>query len=568
MSDTKGDLHAPGERGTRTTVASPPAAPAPGPRSVGAPPPSVDSVRDHEDFLFHLYRGSELLQENRVLEAKEEIEYALTLQPKDSKGQDLLAAVYFRLGLYPRAISIYENLLGLHPGDPSLQLNLSLCYLKTGQPDAARTTLADLVRRHPDHRRAWGYLGIVLEKVGDFDHAEIAFERGGHPAMARRMAERRSRATVPAPPVGRTSASGEELREAFGVAFEELDAGMAFSLAEPGTGRSSAGTWHAIELGSIHSPTLPPPSMRAMPATRPDAEPMIIEPGGESLTLSPPAPPEPPPPRAEPLGVTVPPPADFDYEVASGRAPTPAISRPPPAIAAEAARAKVVFPAGSLVAVHPSGLVLVQTATDGPHGARPFAARLEAVRVSQGTLHTTLLQRRVRDKATQEVLGGMASPLVEIRGNADLVLGARNGHRLFPLELHDDVAFVREDLLLGFELTLAYENGRISHDEGEPIAVVQLRGTGTLVLELLRGDGPLAAHAAYGADGGALPHGWKEGFLAIECAAARTTVVKREWVIGWIGHLLPRPIPFAEAPAGQRGLVSFTGEGTVLVAQR
>ena len=50
-----------------------------------------------EDFLFHLYRGSELLQDNRVQEAKEELEQALTLQPRDPRGQELLA-----VGVLPR----------------------------------------------------------------------------------------------------------------------------------------------------------------------------------------------------------------------------------------------------------------------------------------------------------------------------------------------------------------------------------------------------------------------------------------------------------------------------------
>src|SRR5579863_3937310 len=78
---------------------------------------AAESTREvvQEDFLFHLYRGSELLQENRVLEAKEELEFALTMQPLDAKGQDLLGAVYFRLGLYPRAIQIYESLVGQFP---------------------------------------------------------------------------------------------------------------------------------------------------------------------------------------------------------------------------------------------------------------------------------------------------------------------------------------------------------------------------------------------------------------------------------------------------------------------
>ena len=107
-----------------------------------------------EDFLFHLYRGSELLQDNRVHEAKEELEQALRLQPRDAKGQDLLAVVYFRLGLYPRAIEIYEELMREFPRDGALTQNLALCYLKTGQPDKARTLLENLVLSQPDHLRA------------------------------------------------------------------------------------------------------------------------------------------------------------------------------------------------------------------------------------------------------------------------------------------------------------------------------------------------------------------------------------------------------------------------------
>src|SRR5690606_39696809 len=79
-----------------------------------ATPPS--SRFDNEEFLFHLYRGSELLQDNCVGEAKEELERALSLQPRDAEGQALLGVVYFRLGLYPRAIQIYEDLIRYLPG--------------------------------------------------------------------------------------------------------------------------------------------------------------------------------------------------------------------------------------------------------------------------------------------------------------------------------------------------------------------------------------------------------------------------------------------------------------------
>src|SRR5262245_45662484 len=91
-----------------------------------------------EDFLFHLYRGSELLQENRVREAKEELERALSFQPRDVESQGLLGVTYFRLGMYPRAITIYEEIVRARPDDATPRLNLGLCYLKTVQCLLAR----------------------------------------------------------------------------------------------------------------------------------------------------------------------------------------------------------------------------------------------------------------------------------------------------------------------------------------------------------------------------------------------------------------------------------------------
>ncbi|MCU0676412.1 MAG: hypothetical protein MUE69_26920, partial [Myxococcota bacterium] len=59
-----------------------------------------------------LYRGSTMLLHDQIVEAKEELERALALQPQDAKSQDLLAGVYFRLGVYPRAIEIWRRLAG------------------------------------------------------------------------------------------------------------------------------------------------------------------------------------------------------------------------------------------------------------------------------------------------------------------------------------------------------------------------------------------------------------------------------------------------------------------------
>ncbi len=191
-----------------------------------------------EDFLFHLYRGSELLQENRVVEAKEELEYALTMRPLDPKGQDLLGAVYFRLGLYPRAIQIYEDLEQQFPRVVSIKINLALGYLKTGQPERAGGVLKVTVRINPDHKRAWGYLGLAHQRLGELAQAQIAFERGGHAMMAKRATEHRRSLMPSAAPSRVVLDTG--VRDFAETAFLELDAGeLRFALAEPEAARPS-----------------------------------------------------------------------------------------------------------------------------------------------------------------------------------------------------------------------------------------------------------------------------------------------------------------------------------------
>jgi hypothetical protein len=511
-----------------------------------APPVSVDdrhggivspseSTRDivQEDFLFHLYRGSELLQENRVLEAKEELEFALTMQPLDAKGQDLLGAVYFRLGLYPRAIAIYEALERQFPRDTSIKNNLALAYLKTGQPELARRVLQDAVRLQPDHKRAWGYLGLALQKLGELEQAQHAFERGGHALMAKRVNERR-RQSMPPPPSAPPEPSPEQgrVREMAETAFSELDAGeLRFALAEAEPRRPSDGPWHTLEIGEaskIRAPvvkSLPPASVR--PAPNPN----------DVVTMPPPVP--------HPEGREL---AQAHY--AQANAAPPAVTALPRGTSGQAwsalAPELLVLPQGRDVALLDSGALLVRTREDPPQA---FAGRLEALRIVSGTASTRVLHRRVNDADTSEVLGGIGSPLVRIGGNADLVLGTRPGRRIALMVLTGELLFAREERLLGFDLRLSYETGKVAFEHpdertrvsSDGVSAVQLRGTGAVALEL----------------GGAM--------ASIACRPGPALLVRREWVVGWVGRMVVRALPPAEAPSGQRGLVGFAGEGTVLV---
>lgn len=449
-----------------------------------------------EEFLFHLYRGTELLQDDRVHDAKEELEAALRLQPLDPKGQDLLAVVYFRLGLYPRAMEIFEQLVLAYPTQRTPRVNLSLCYLKTGQPQAARQLLEDTVAIFPDNARAWGYLGLSYERLGDYTRARDAFVRGGHDGMARRMEELLEPDEDAPPSVARSIAE----------AFEELGV-----------------------------PSLPPLPRRATPP----------QPAAHPTSARPPRPPSVRPPRppsiapvslgaARPPSVAPPPPA---------RLPADSVPDPPERASADSFARGLArpFPPATDARIEDGGLLRVAT----PAGLACRMDRVRALACGAGaSLAPSVLQRRSRGRDQDEPLGGSLSPIVKLEGTSGVALGARPGGRLHCLVLDDDGLYVREEALLAFEPSIGWENGRLALGDGDAAALVQLRGRGLVVFE---SPGPLGG---------------------IEVIPGGTALARRENVIGWVGRLVPRALSLSEAPAGQRGLLAFSGEGTLIFDAR
>jgi len=395
-----------------------------------------------EDFLFHLYRGSELLQDNRVHDAKAELEQALSLQPSDPKGQDLLGIVYFRLGLYPRAITIYEQLIKLHPDAIEPRINLALSYLKTGQPAQARFELEKVVEQSPGHSRAWGYLGLAFQRIGDYERASYAFQAGGHDGMARRLIEMAATGGALSirsdpPPKGDTPRAPE-------VAL--LDPGRGAHLDAP--------------------PPPPPPSspdgiVEDEPATRLD--PVVRPPLLPSI-----------PPAYD--VARLPPPASLRETAPASLRPQATAPRRPADLAREAL---LLFPRDLPVSTHVGGAVLVQAASG-------FATRLEAVRsmTYAAGQTSTALQRRARGRVLDEPLGGPAAPLVELAGKVELVLGAAAFRKLAVIALDDEALYLREDTLTGLSTSVGWENGRLPVGDGEAVPMVQLRGPGTVVISL------------------------------------------------------------------------------------
>lgn len=469
-------------------------------------PPSSHEVAG-EDFLFHLYRGSELLQDNRVHDAKVELEQALRFQPSDPKGQDLLGIVYFRLGLYPRAIAIYEQLVQSHPEAIEPRVNLALSYLKTGQAAAARTVLERVVEQSPSHGRAWGYLGLAFQRLGDYERASHAFAAGGHDVMARRLSDMASTSVL-----GLSAASTPSLIPEAAEPREPPPPSRAALALEPIPGSAPGTTW---------TPLAPPELLAPQPVDATSPEPPL------AAMM--------PPPARVPSATLAPPQALDMTPPSSVHVPTGS----PPMPVGEALRsALLVYPRALPVAQHASGAVLVQAANG-------FATRMSVVRsMSLSGPAGEPLRRRVRGRVTDEPLGGAASPIFEIPGKAELLLAGEAGQPLVPLAIGEEPLYLREDALAAFEPTITYENGRLPVGDGDAIAMAQLRGPGTVVAILP----PVR--------------------FAIEVVEGRAAMVRAAMVVAWSGRLLPRALLASEAPGSARGLVAFSGEGMVLLDGR
>jgi hypothetical protein len=391
---------------------------------------AIDTQPYEEEFLFHLSRGSEYLIGNRVEQAKEELERALGYQPHDSKGQDLLASVYFRLGVYPRAYELWSRLLTAHPDDVALRVNLGLVLLKTGQPEDARMHFTRATEIDKTHGRAWRYLGLSEWRCGRLDHAREAFLRGGEATMAKRMEEMLGeRAPSPSePPIERMpSGQSPEVRSTASDALDRMS-GSEPPLAVEATreGAGTSGPWQVLEQGRDSIP-------RTARAQHPSSMGTVRE------------------------------------------------------LARWIDLWTAVVPDGASLFVAPNGLLVI----DSP-GA--VATRLGGLRASHGALRIEPIARRDRighDEGPLGVEGDESDqPIVRCAGPVRAQIAPPPGHHFFAIQLSDDVLFVRERYLWAFGEQLAHESARIGPSSAA-VRVVSLRGSGALVLSAIRAPNAL-----------------------------------------------------------------------------
>ena len=142
----------------------------------------TDEAGIEDDFLYHLYRGGELLAGGQNQEARDELERAFHLKPRNQKAQNLLGLVYFKLGLLERSAEIYEMLVQDNPTDATLRVNLGLVHLKAGEHDRSHPRARDRGRPLPRSPEALNYLGLAYTQARQHAKALADVSEGRRPA--------------------------------------------------------------------------------------------------------------------------------------------------------------------------------------------------------------------------------------------------------------------------------------------------------------------------------------------------------------------------------------------------
>ncbi len=377
-----------------------------------------------EDFLYHLFRGGELLGAGKVVEALAELERAHDLRPDSAKAKGLLGLACFKLGQLDRAALLYEDLTRDNPIDATLRINLGLVFLKTGKLDLAIRELSTAAELAPDHAKGWNYLGLAYAQAGDDRGAIDAFRRAGNQPMVARL-ERHLGAAEHGQP-----SRGDDSRQ--GARIIELPAGRAEA-----SNRREADPEEEFSLDVEIEPEPLPSAAPPVPAPRPAA----AAPPPKAVALAGPL----PPPAAPGLGDLL---KESNFEL----------------------RAK-----GDVFELQPAGALL--------RVSGELHARLSQVAWIRGPIQHSPEQKRFRGRATDKPFGEGEDRLQLLSGHGELFV-SRRGFEQRILDLGEEAIYLLEDLLFAFEDGLSYENGRLASPGLPDVLLVHLRGRGKALLRI------------------------------------------------------------------------------------
>ena len=480
-------------------------------------------LADNQEFDRALSVGTELLGDGNPTEARISLEKALRYKPRNQRARNLLGLSLFKLGDLDKAEQIYRSLIEDHPSDPTLRVNLGLVFLKSNaSSDAVRCfeTALDLA---PDHQKAQNYLGLALAQKGELARAREWFLKAGNDAMADRMSQALQQSPIRDVAQGASEAL-EGDRQPFQPAVEEKPADT-----PPAPGKKKHDTLEMFKPVGLRSGAAALVDPAAIPAPAVESAP----PPGTRWVATNPATPAAPPvaPRLEdaPIGRIVP------------NVPEP--SQPPAATPSEAvaeglahytSEKRLAMPAGEGgFAIGPTEVLI--------HVHGEMLTRLDGLVASWGAVSMKPELKRFRGKATDKPFGDGARRMLRASGEGRFVI-SREGRHFTALELGDEPAYFREEILFAFAESIVFENGRVPSKSGADLHLVHLRGNGRLLL---------VTHSA--------PQ-------SVEVQRGEPLRIPMDQLVGWHGPLIqPRLVPMVEEALELGMALELAGEGRALL---
>jgi len=115
--------------------------------------------------------------QGRLAEAREELQKAIRIDPRNYELHNNLGIIYRKQGDLPGAIREYSIVLQLQPTDPMAHYNIGNIYLSQGNLQGAMREYEASIRLAPDYDEAHNNLGIVYERSGQFEAAIVEFKK-------------------------------------------------------------------------------------------------------------------------------------------------------------------------------------------------------------------------------------------------------------------------------------------------------------------------------------------------------------------------------------------------------
>jgi tetratricopeptide (TPR) repeat protein len=126
--------------------------------------------------LVRLNLGMVFQQQGRLSEAISQYQTVLRLKPGDARAHYDLGVALGKAAQTDAAISQYEEALRLDPGFAEARVNLGLALVQLGRVDAAISEYQAVLRLQPDNVKAHNNLGIALARKGQWDAAILQFQ--------------------------------------------------------------------------------------------------------------------------------------------------------------------------------------------------------------------------------------------------------------------------------------------------------------------------------------------------------------------------------------------------------